>query len=798
MSVTESFGQDFRTALRVLAKNPGATALSILSIGLGIGLTTGTFSITDAMLLRPFPLERPREVMYATSRGDDGRNVPYGWPDYEDMLQAGKGLGDLAAYQRRGTTLAVGEDTEMLITHAVTPNYFSLLGVKAALGRASVGESEGLPGVVLGYRLWQRRFGGDPRMVGQTFLISRKAFLVTGVMPAEFTGLVRGVATDTWVGMEAWFEVLGRRSERQERKGQFEIVARLKPGANAERVAAQLDAAIRGPGKHNPAAAGAPGTLLRARFAPGWKDSLVFGGGMLLMLGLVLFVACANVAQLRLAQAESRRREFGIRLALGAGAWRLTRQLLVETGVVSVAGVGLGLLLARFVMDTASRFLSAGRVYIDYGIGLDHRVLAFTLAAGLVSILLAGLAPARHAVRVDLAEVVKSEQGVTGARGGWQKKALIVGQIAVSVALFGTAVLFLASLRNAMAVRPGFDPAKQLLVLSVGPGWERSQTVPWCEQAAERLSGLPGVRGATFARRLPLSGSGGGATVRVEIPGQEPLGIRFNNVGGNYFPVMGTRVMAGRGIDASDRQGSGLAVVVSGGFVRRAFPDRNPVGQWILIGGELRQVVGVAEDGPSNNLHEESEPFLYFPFAQKPSGDITLMVETAGEPAALSQAVRQELKRFDPRVTVGSITTLDRHMDQALSGDRMMAGLAAGLGLVGLLLTAAGLFGVIQYTANRRTREFGLRSALGAEPAAIRRMVLVDSARMAGWGISIGLALLAASARYFRSMALGVSPLDPSLYLASAMAVVTVAFAAAWFPAHRATRVDPMTALRHE
>ena len=238
--------------------------------------------------------------------------------------------------------------------------------------------------------------------------------------------------------------------------------------------------------------------------------------------------------------------------------------------------------------------------------------------------------------------------------------------------------------------------------------------------------------------------------------------------------------------------------MVSEGFVRRVFPDRNPVGQWILVGGELRQVVGVAEDGPSNSLHEESEPFLYFPFAQRPSGDITLMVETAGEPAALSQAVRQELKRFDPRARVSPITTLGQHMDQALSSDRMMAALAAGLGLTGLLLTAAGLFGVIQYTVNRRTREFGLRSALGAEPAAIRRMVLAEAARLALWGIPVGLALLAASARYFRSMALGVSPLDPRLYLASAVAVLAVAFAATWFPAHRATRVDPMTALRHE
>jgi len=558
MRPTEFLRQDFRTALRVLGKSRGATALSVLSIALGIGLTTGTFSIADALLLRPFPLERPSEVLYATSRGDDGR-----------------GLAKLAAYQRRGAMLATGEDSENTLTHAVTPNYFRFLGVKAALGRASVVEREGRPAAVLGYRLWQRRFGGDPQIAGKTVLLNQKAFFVAGVMPVEFTGLVRGVATEIWVSTEAWFEVLGRRFERQERNGQFELVARLKPGVSAERAGAQLDAAIRGPGKHKLLAAGVTGTLLEAKFAPGWRDNLITGGGMLLMLGLVLFVACANLAQLRLAQAESRKREIVVRMALGAGARRLTCQLLVETGVVSVAGVGLGMLLARFLMEKASEFLAAGSVYIDYGIRLDYRVLAFTLAAGLPSVLLAGLAPARHAVRLDLAEALKSEQGATGARAGWQKTVLIVGQLAVTVALFGATTLFLVSLRNAMAVRPGFDPEKRLLVLRAGPG-RQSQTVMWCEQACERLSGLPGVRGATFARRLPLSGSGGGATVRVEMPGQAPLAVRFNNVGGNYFSLMGTRVVAGRGIDTNDRQGSPPAVVVSQGFGRRMFAEKTP------------------------------------------------------------------------------------------------------------------------------------------------------------------------------------------------------------------------------
>jgi predicted permease len=592
---------------------------------------------------------------------------------------------------------------------------------------------------------------------------------------------------------------LGGRDERHLRDGHqdFEIIARLKPGVSAAAVGARFDAAIRGPGKNKPAPKGLTGTLLEAKFVPGWESTLIGGGGLLLVLGLVLFTACANVAQLRLAQAEARKKELGIRMALGAGAWRMMRQLLVETGLVSLAGAGLGIMLAQSLMEKTTQFLSARFTYIDPGIHLDYRVLTFALAAATAAVLLAGLAPARHAVRLNLNEVLKSEQSTLGAHSTWQKKALIAGQVAVSVVLFGMAVLFLESLRNAAAVRPGLDPHKRLLVMELSPG---SNTPParWCQEACERLSGLPGVRGATFARRLPLSGSGGGFKVRVEIPGQAPLGVGLNNVAGNYFPLMGTRVLAGRGIDTSDRENSPLVVVISQRLSRQVFAGRNPLGEWISIEGKMRQVVGVAEDGPSNYLHDLPEPYLYLPFSQAPWGDITLLVETAGEPGALAQAARHELKRFDPRVTVLSLTTLRQHMQQALTVDQLLATISTGLGIFGFLLTAAGLFGVIQYAVSRRTREIGLRMSLGAEPGAIKKMVLSESLRMAAWGIPIGLLLLGAAGWWVRSLLLGVTPLDPLTYVTSAAAAVIVALTAAWLPARRATQVDPMAALRSE
>jgi predicted permease len=793
--------QDFRVAARAVAKNPIPTALSVLSIALGIGLTTAVFSVGDALFLRPLPLERPGDVFTVFSRGDDGAVFLYGWPDYQDMRNSGAGFLDIAAYQRRGGMLANEEEFEQVLVSPATPNYFSLLGVHAVLGRASLEPRDGRPAAVIGYRLWQRRFGGDPGIVGKSIVLSGKALTVTGVMPAEFGGLSRGIANDLWVSTDAWFDVLARGS-RYNRGDQFEFIVRLQPGTRAEAAAAQLDASIRGAGKRKPAPAGTRGTALEAQFAPGWKKELFVGGGLLVVLALVLFVACANVAQLRLAQAEARKKEIAVRMALGASARRILGLLLLETSLVAIPGAALGLLLANLLLEKTVEFLTVGRTFIDPGIRLDERVLAFTMAATLFSVLIAGLAPARLAARLTISEAIKTEQGATGARTGGRQKVLIAGQTAVSVALFGTALLFVQSLWNVAAIRPGFDPGKQLLTSDANRGL-RMPVNAWAEQVCDRLAALPGARAATFARRLPLGDSGGGASVRVEIPGQAPIAVHYNNVAGNYFSVMGTRVIAGRGIDANDRQNTPAVIVVSQTFARQLLPGRNPLGEWIVLkgmymNGKPRQVVGVAEDGPSNDLHEASEPFIYFPYAQVPPDDLTLMVETANDPAALVRPMTRAVKQFDPGATLTGMKTLRQHMDFALSGDRLMAATASTLGLLSIALMAAGLFGVLQYAVAQRSRELGLRVALGATPRKIERMVLGEALRIAAWGIPVGLGLLAGLAWFARSQVLGVGPLHPAVYVASAAMVFAITGCSAWLPARRATRVEPMEALRAE
>ncbi len=792
MSLAEWF-RDLRLALRLLAKNPGSTALAVISIALGIGLTTGLFAVADAALLRPLPVAKPHELWYATSRGDDGKWMGYGWPDYLDMSKALEGHAQLVLSDRRG--VQVGDMSEFVIIQPASPNYFQVVGVRAALGRASLGEAEGRPETVLGYRLWQTRFASDPQIVGKTVLLNHKAFLVAGVMPEAFTGLARGILVSVWVSADAWFHTLGASEEERSRDGEYEMAVRFRAPLTQARAEAELDAAIRGPGKHKPAPRGAAGTSLSCFVS--LKDDVIFGGGMLAVFGLVLFVACANVAQLRLAQGEARRKELGVRIALGGGGWRVARQLLTETGLIGLAGVGLGLLLAQLLTEKVTEFASAMDRFTDFGIRLDYRVLAFSGAALLFALLVVGVWPALHAVRLNIADVLKQAQGVTTRRHGWQRKALVISQIAVSVALFGVAVLFLSSFHNAAEIRPGLDPHKRVLALSVAPKL-KIPSAAWSEQVTERLAALPGVRGATYARRLPLSGSGGGLTARVEIQGMAPMGVHLNNVAGNYFRLVGTRVVAGRGIDSSDGAGAPLAVVVSQRFAHTVFGKRNPVGNWIRIDGKPRQVVGVTEDGPSQDLHESPEPFLYLPYAQAAINDITLLVETAGEPAAIERAARATIRGFDPGAWVYDSTTLRKTLDNALAQDRFFASAGSALGVSVVLLTAAGLFGVLLYGVNRRTREFGLRMALGARPRQIERLVFGESLRLAAIGVPIGLAGLAAAARLAGSMLLGVTPLDPLTYVISAAAVVALALAAAWLPARRATRVDPMEALRAE
>jgi predicted permease len=791
---------DLRVAWRVLRQSPGVTVVSVLSLIIGIAVTTAAFSVADGIFLRPLAVREPHKLLSAFSRGDDGQPVRYGWPDYQAMAAAVRGRAEVVAYQGRGTTLSVpGQDgeAELMLSYAVTPNFFGVLGVAPTMGELSLRDTGGDPPVVIGWRLWRRLLGGDRQAIGRTLLLGDRAFRVAGVLPEQFTGLQRGVAYDVYISMDSWFDVLGNARERTSRDGYFDVAVRPMPGADSGELESRLDAAMRAAGGRKPAPAGSPGTYLSQRFAPGWKADMIIGGGLMLLLVLVLFTACANVAQLRLAQGEARRRELGVRMALGAAPSRIVGQLMVETALIAVPGVVIGVVMARWLTDATTTLLAAGRSYLEFGIRTDERVLAFAAVATVFTMLVAGLAPARRSVRLDIVETVKANALRTaGSRS--ERRWLVASQMAATVALFGLAVLFFAGLCKASSIRSGLDPDRRLLAMFVARPRAVTNATAWADQLAARLAGVPGVRNVTYARRLPMSGSGGGFTVRVEMPGRPAAGVHVNHVAGNWFSTVGMRVLAGRAIDSNDRPGTASVMAISEYTARQWFPNGGAIGAWVSVGGISRQIVGVVEDGRNNNLREAREPYIYLPWMQAPFGDFMLVVETGPEPETMAETLRRELRRVNPGGQVYSTTTVKAHVATALAGDRTLTAVAAALGIACVLLTATGLFGLLRYVVASRRREFGVRLAIGAEPSAIRREVLWDALRLAAYALPAGVALLAAGARAAESLVIGVTAADPGIYLSAVCGLLVIAVGAAWLPALQATRIDPMEALRCE
>ncbi len=795
-----SVAHDVKIALRAAAKHRVSTLLAIISIAIGIGTTTGVFTVADALLLRPLDIRQPDQLFEVTSVGEDGGRFFYGWADYEGMRVAASDRAELTALQRRGGMLARDEGgSDLVLVSPVAPNFFPMLGVRPILGALSFQSGDGRPGAILGWRLWQRRFNGDTGVIGKTITLSGHAFAVTAVMSRDFGGLERGISNDVWLSTDAWFDVL-KRSERQSHSDQFEIIARLKPGTNSIELAERLDASIRGPDAHKPAPKGVRATAVTARFGGGWSDNVRLSGALLGVLVLVLFVACANVAQLRMAQTEARRKELAIRKALGAGTGRIARQLLTETAVLAIPGVLVGLLLAQYLLDFAAPFLPASSI----ALAIDRRVLVFTALASLFSLIVAGLSPVRMAAEISLSDAIKAGQGTAGSRPAWWRNLFMTAQIAISIALVGVALLFVFNLREVARIEPGFNPAKKLLIVNAVPGLSIAPH-QWAEQVCDRLATLPGVRAATFARRLPLGSSGGGVTVSVEVGDQPPQAVRFNNVAGNYFDVMKPRLVRGRGIDANDLAGTPLVTVVSEKFARQFLPGRDPIGETIRVTPAFSsnppktwQVVGVVADAPINQLHETIEPYLYFSYAQMPVDDLTIALETATSPAASMRSMVETIRQFDPKATLYQMTTLEDYLSAAMTSDRLISAAATGLGLFSAALMAAGLFGALHYAVARRTRELGLRVALGATPARIRRLILGDALRLLWWGAPAGMLLSIGLGSLARALLVGVSAIDPWVCLGGATLVVGVVLLATWLPARSAARLEPMEALRAE
>jgi len=821
--------QDLRYGLRMLGKNVAFTAVAVLSLGLGIGANSTVFSIVDGMVLRPWPVRDPEQLASIYTGTEKEPLGGSSYPDYLDLRNQSTVLSGILAYGKRGAFVNARGQGELVSIDVVSDNYFSVLGVGAALGRTfTPGSDQGggeEPGAVISYALWQRRFGGDPSLVGRPMELDGRNFTLLGVTPRGFLGLERGEPTDVWGTPKLWIAMgSGSEEEFHSRNNRwFSLVARLRPGSNMQQARSQLETMASRLAQTYPASNRGRHFLMRSE-AHRTREALADVLFLMSMVSLVLLIACGNVAGLLLARNEQRRKEVAVRLAIGARSSRLVRQLLAESGLLALLGGGVGLLLAGWLINLTPTLLSSLALPSGSDIQLDARVLVFTAVLTLLTTLLFGLVPAIQASRCDLVTVLKGDEAKLG--GGLRRlalrKVLVVGEIALSVVLLTGAGLLVRSLLQTLAINPGFDPNKNVVLLTMAPptlyGFKEQQASALYESMTERLRALPGVKRASYARRPPLAGYEEGETEAVVVPGNEArpggnkVNIRFNIVSPDYLPTMGTTIIRGRGFDRRDSASSPKVVLINDAMARRFWPQADPVGRWLRIehpGSAIGtaqpgvvateyQIIGVAEGGKYVDLHTPPEPYLFFPFSQKFSFEASLFVETVGDPRDMLSVIMAEARAASQKVPIVSGITLRQHMRLALSLDRMVVALLGNLGLLGMFLAAVGLYGVISYAVSRRTHEIGIRMALGAERGDVTKLVLAEGVRLILLGILVGLVTALGVARTMSSMLYGIRPTDPVAFAGGCLIVIAISLLASYIPARRATKVDPMVALRYE
>jgi predicted permease len=786
--------QDTRYALRMFARNPGTTAVAVLSLALAIGPNAALFSVVDRVLLRPVTVQGSSRMFFLsvkTGRRDVWEDTSY--PDFLDYQTRGRGVGDFIATAGYNVTLDVNGAREIVPMEMVSANYFQVLGLRAAVGRTLVESDarfQGAPPVMLSYSLWQRRFGGAADILGKTIMLYFQPVHVVGVAPRDFREPMRGMLPhDVWAPLSAGSVWDKRSLEGMMQRGKWPVAVtvRLRDGVNRQQAEAALSAIAAQLAKEYPATnQGKSVSLLPVEKL----GNPALGAIVLSLVSLVLLIACANVAGIRLAQGEARRREFAMRLSLGAGRGRLLRQLLAESALLALAASALGLLLARALIQALPAALPPFPITIDFGLRVDGGVLAYSLALAAVATLAAGLLPALRVSRPDLAPVLKGD-APSGNSLPWFRGSLIVAQIACSQFLLVSTGLLAGTYAQVQHIRPGFDMSRHLLFATMLP----NSPEPHIDYQAmlARLRAVPGVLRVSSVGNPPLSGSGGGAQ-QVSIPGvlTEPVGIAGNVVGPEYFTTMGTAILRGRDFTGSD---SAATAIVNELMARRFWGDAGrAIGRFFRVGGIDRQIVGVVETGKYQWLLEDPTPrfFLFTPVQP------ILILQTAGDPAAMAGSVRKIFRDQIPGVTLYSLVTLRQQMGWAFFLWQTAAGLFGSLAVLGIFLSGAGLYGVVSYGVARRAHEIGVRMALGARPADVLRLVLRQGLSTVLIGAGVGTAVAVSAARVVSAALYRVSPADPLALLAASLAVAAVTFLAIQMPARRAIRTDPMTVLRHE
>jgi predicted permease len=780
---------DLKFSLRQLAKTPGFTILAVLSLAVGIGINSTIFSAMDAAFLRPLPLRNPEEI------------VKFEWPtlsfaEYEQVRAEMKSLSGACASTRSNLLLKGQERTELIAARAVSGNYFTVLGVTPTVGRFFSERSADLadPIVVVSNALWQRRFGGDPTIVGQTITLNGQPCTVVGIAPKGFTGEERLPPTDLW------YPAAARPDQIATSRREFVLLGRLAPGFTVEQAQAEADTIFARPEWQS---------IRRTRLGKiviVWSEeySRMDHGGRLTYLmgpvvGLVLLVACANVSCLLLGRYEQRRREIAVRLALGASRWRVMRYLLAEGLLLALAGGALGLLFTAWGLGVVPSVLPSTLASWAPDLHVDQRVLGLTLGLSIFATLAFGLMPAWRASRLDVSAMLKSDGAHLGKTPS--RNVLVVVQVAIAMVFLALAALFIRGFWTGMNRDLGFSERNLLLAYLVP---DRPRDLPgYLDEVRETTTALPGVRAVTVANALV-----GGRPVTVRVPDAgiaddaagRPFPCNFADTG--YFATLGIPFLNGRDFTPHDDRGSGRVAIVSEAMAKRFWPNESPVGRTLFAGrnGLLpREIIGVVRDvADLGERGASTEPLFYLPLRQEQAGDMLLIVKTRKSPAELTAPVRDALRRMGTPTTALLFDTVTGRLRTAMLPQWFGAWLGGVLGLLAFVLAVSGLYGVVAYAVARRTRELGIRIAIGATPRDTIWLVLRQGVILSLVGVAVGLPLAVAAGTLLQGILFGISPTDPVALVGSALLVIGMAALASYLPARRATKIDPVEALRAE
>lgn len=810
----ETLLQDIRFGFRQLMKRPGFTALAIISLALGIGANTSIFSLVDTALLRPLAVKEPSQLveLYGTfNNGADWSLQSY--PNYRDYRDRNTVLSGLFIYRVVVSSLTVNNTSQRVWGYLVSGNYFDVLGVKPVVGRTFQPEEDQTPDshpvVVIGYNCWQNRFAGDPAIVGKTVEFNSRPFTVIGVAPKEFIGTEVAYDPEMFIPvmMAKTIEPGSTWIDKRDSNNLF-TVGRLKPDVSFAKAKAELETLTAQLAKDYPENIGRglrfgkPGL-----FIPDIANSVFAFTGVLAAVGaLVILLACVNLANLLLARATERRREIAVRLAIGASRQRLVRQLLTESLLISLSGGAAGVLLASIINSAVRGIRLPSDVTLLFDLRTDWRVLGFALLLSIATGILFSLIPALQSSKPQLVPALKDESSMGGFRRSRLRNFLVVAQISLSLILLISAGLIVRSLQAAQKMRPGFNPENAVAIsfdVSL-QGYNEERGRAFQKQVLERVRALPQIENAALTDNLPLGLNYNSSTIYVE--GTEfkgastlPMAIPIDSSPG-YFDVMGIP-LRGRDFRDDENKKESRVAIVNETFAKKFFNGQDPIGRrfnWHGPRDPFFEIVGVVPAGKYNSLGEDPKPAVYTPLYRDYTGQVTLVARTHSDPRQVLNALRSEVQKLDPTISVFAAKTLKEHMGTSLFPARMAAIALGSFGVLALILAAVGIYGVMSHVVAGRTREIGLRMALGAQLSDVQKLILKQGMLLATIGSFCGLVIAFGGARMMKSILYGVSSSDPITFTGVALLLLGIALLACWVPARRASRVEPMIALRAE